>query len=62
MSYSGRGGYAILQLLVEDITGRRFAEYMADTVLGPLGMTRSGFDLERLVDDRGAARLGPAAG
>jgi len=33
-SYSG-GGYEILQLLVEDVTGRPFADYMRDDVLLP---------------------------
>ncbi|HUF66281.1 MAG TPA: serine hydrolase [Gemmatimonadaceae bacterium] len=40
--YSG-GGFSVLQLLLEDVTGRRFAEFMHDTVLGPLGMQRSFF-------------------
>jgi CubicO group peptidase (beta-lactamase class C family) len=36
-------GYAILELLVEDVTGRPFDEYMRDEVLLPLGMQDSGF-------------------
>ena len=40
--YSG-GGYSVLQLLVEDLTGRRFADHMQTEVLGPLGMTASSF-------------------
>lgn len=40
--YSG-GGYMVLQLLVEDVTGRDFTEYMRDEVLRPLGMNHSGF-------------------
>jgi CubicO group peptidase (beta-lactamase class C family) len=43
-AYSG-GGYTLLQLLVEEVTGRRFADYMRDEVLRPLGMTSSSFDL-----------------
>lgn len=42
MAYSS-AGYAILQLLVEDVTRRPFAESMKDAVLTPLGMTRSTF-------------------
>ncbi len=42
--YSG-GGYTLVQLLVEEVTGRRFADYMRDEVLHPLGMYRSGFVL-----------------
>jgi len=41
-SYSG-GGYTLLQLIVEEVTGERFAEYMQRNVLAPLGMPRSTF-------------------
>lgn len=40
--YSG-GGTTISQLLVEDITGRDYADYMQEKVLAPLGMTNSSF-------------------
>lgn len=40
--YSG-GGYTVLQLLIEEVTGHGFADYMRDEVLRPLGMTRSDF-------------------
>lgn len=40
--YSG-GGYALMQLIIEDVTGRSFADYMTATVLRPLGMQRSTF-------------------
>jgi YD repeat-containing protein len=40
--YSG-GGYALLQLLVEDVTGSSFADVAREVVLEPLGMTRSTF-------------------
>lgn len=40
--YSG-GGYTAMQQAVEDVTGRPFAEVMAERVLGPLGMTHSTF-------------------
>lgn len=40
--YSG-GGYTLLQLLIEDVTGEPFAAYMRRAVLDPLGMTRSTF-------------------
>jgi CubicO group peptidase (beta-lactamase class C family) len=40
--YSG-GGYAILQLLVEDVTGQPFAEYAKKMVFGPLGMASTSF-------------------
>jgi CubicO group peptidase (beta-lactamase class C family) len=44
--YSG-GGYSVLQLLVEELTGRPFAEYMQAEVLQPLGMTASSFQWQR---------------
>ena len=44
--YSG-GGYSVLQLLVEELSGRPFAEFMQTEVLGPLGMTASSFQWRR---------------
>lgn len=43
--YSG-GGSTMLQLLVEDVTGRRFGEFMLDVVLTPLGMLDSAYESE----------------
>jgi CubicO group peptidase (beta-lactamase class C family) len=40
--YSG-GGYAVVQQLITDVTGRPFAAAAQDLVLGPLGMTSSTF-------------------
>lgn len=40
--YSG-GGYLIVQLLIEDITGEPFDVWMQNNVLNPLGMTESTF-------------------
>ncbi len=40
--YSG-GGYTLLQLLIEEVSGQPFADYMRDRVLAPLGMRRSTF-------------------
>lgn len=40
--YSG-GGTTILQLVIEDVTGRPFEDYMADAVLEPVGMVHSTF-------------------
>ncbi len=42
MVYSG-GGYTILQLMVEEVTGQTFTEYMEKNVLRPLGMESSTF-------------------
>jgi len=41
--YSG-GGFTILQLAIEDVTGARFADVAAREVLGPAGMERSHFE------------------
>lgn len=41
--YSG-GGYTLLQLLVEERSGLPFTDYMAQTVLEPLGMRSSSYD------------------
>lgn len=38
--YSG-GGYTVMQLLVADVTGKPFNQYMSEAVLAPLGMTSS---------------------
>lgn len=40
--YSG-GGYTVLELLVEDVTGLTFDKYMEEAVLRPLGMNNSSF-------------------
>jgi CubicO group peptidase (beta-lactamase class C family) len=40
--YSG-GGYTLMQLVIEDVTGKSFNDYMRETVLLPLGMTQSTF-------------------
>ena len=36
-------GFNLLELLIEEVTGRDFSEYMADEVLIPLGMHHSSF-------------------
>jgi CubicO group peptidase (beta-lactamase class C family) len=38
--YSG-GGYVVAQQLLQDVTGEPFAKLMNDTVLAPIGMTKS---------------------
>jgi len=41
--YSG-GGYVVAQQLLEDVTGIPFPQLMRDSVLAPIGMTRSTFE------------------
>jgi CubicO group peptidase (beta-lactamase class C family) len=48
--YSG-GGTTLLQLVVEDVTGRTFEDYMAGAVLRPAGMRHSTF-AQPLPEDR----------
>jgi CubicO group peptidase (beta-lactamase class C family) len=43
--YSG-GGYTLLQLLIEEVTGQSFDMYMKTAVFQPLGMNRSTFVLD----------------
>jgi CubicO group peptidase (beta-lactamase class C family) len=37
-------GYTMLGQIVEEVSGRSYADYVAEHVLGPLGMARSTFD------------------
>lgn len=46
--YSG-GGYTILQLLVEEVTGESFEEFMAKEVFDPLKMKQTSFTLDRSI-------------
>jgi len=49
-SYSG-GGYEVMQLLLEDVTGRRFEDLARELVLDPLRMKRSTYE-QPLGDER----------
>ena len=42
-SYSG-GGYVIADLLVRDVTGMTFPEFIQDRVLGPIGLVESTYE------------------
>ena len=56
MKYSG-GGVLLMQLALTDALGRSFPEMMQQTVLGPLGMSRSGYEQPLSTErDRNAAR------
>lgn len=59
MAYSG-GGYTVLQLLIEEITERSFADYMKEAVLQPLGMTKASFDLDAITSEGRAHDLAPS--
>lgn len=48
MSYSS-AGYAVLQLLIEEITGKPFNDYMQQSVLRPLGMSKSTYSMDSII-------------
>jgi len=56
--YSG-GGYTLAQLLIEEVSGKPFAEYMRTEVLLPLGMTSSSFVWNEAIDPAAAKPHGP---
>ncbi len=43
--YSG-GGYAVLQLIIEEVSGQKFEDFMQVEVLDPLGMKNSSFKID----------------
>lgn len=47
MAYNN-GGYAVLGCVIETVTGRPFAGVIEERILGPLGMSDSGFGLDRV--------------
>lgn len=55
--YSG-GGYTVMQLLLEDVSGQPFAELMRRSVLEPLGMSRSTYEQPLPADRHAAAATG----
>jgi CubicO group peptidase (beta-lactamase class C family) len=57
--YSG-GGYAIMQLLLTDVTGKSFPELLNEEVLRPIGMTHSKFvqPLPKSLRDHAATAYG----
>ena len=58
--YSG-GGYTVMELLVEEISGKPLETYAAEEVLGPMGMERSTYQQplgEALHDNASAAYQG----
>lgn len=43
--YSG-GGYTVLQLIIEEVTGEKFEDYMQAEILNPLGMYNSSYRID----------------
>ena len=48
LQYSG-GGFTILQLLIEEITGKSYAAYMDETIFKPLKMKNTSFKLNQRI-------------
>lgn len=46
--YSG-GGFTILQLIVEEVTGQKFEDYMQTEILIPLGMNNSSYSIDEKI-------------
>ncbi len=57
-AYSG-GGYTILQLLIEEVSGTPFPTYMRERVFDPLGMERTSFDQDAAIELELAENFGP---
>ncbi len=58
-AYSG-GGYTILQLLIEEVSGKPFRAYMQERIFAPLGMERTSFDHDEAIELGLAENFGPA--
>lgn len=46
--YSG-GGYAVCQLIIEEVTGQKFENYMQAQILDPIGMTSSSYKISKKI-------------
>lgn len=46
--YSG-GGYSVLQLIIEEVTGDKFEHYMDTAVISPMGMSNSSFNIDKRI-------------
>lgn len=46
--YSG-GGYAVCQLIIEEVTGKTFEDYMQAQILDPIGMTNSSYKIDEKI-------------
>lgn len=55
--YSG-GGYTILQLIIEEVTGQNFEDYMQAQILNPLDMTNSSYKIDKKIMATSASEYG----
>lgn len=51
--YSG-GGFGIAQLVIEEVTGQTFEDFMQAEIIDPLGMTNSGFKITEKIRNASA--------
>lgn len=42
--YYSTGGFSVLQLLVEEVTGEKYEDYMKKEIFDPLGLNNTGYD------------------
>ena len=54
--YSG-GGYTILQLIIEEVTGQKFEDYAQAEILNPLGMTNSSYKIDDRIMAASSSRI-----
>ncbi len=57
--FYGNANYAVLQLLIEEVTQQSFATYMESAVLQPLGMVNASFDIDALASRGGEQDVAP---
>ena len=51
--YSG-GGYTILQLVIEEVTGQKFEDFMQKNIFEPLNMDYTSFSIDGIITDNSA--------
>ncbi|MDD8027740.1 MAG: serine hydrolase [Acidobacteriota bacterium] len=57
-AWPSEAGYVVVQVLLEDLTGRAFAALADEKIFRPLGLTRTGFDSDLADDIRPTAAVG----
>ncbi|MFZ5352395.1 MAG: serine hydrolase domain-containing protein [Bacillota bacterium] len=53
------GGYTVLQLLIEEVSGETFENYMQKVVLNPIGMSSSTFEYDKVNKEKLAKAYDP---
>jgi CubicO group peptidase (beta-lactamase class C family) len=55
-------GYVLLTAIIEKASGKSYADFLAETIFQPLGMSNTGYDSNAAVLPRRASGYAPAAG